>query len=46
MGLHLASNNPDDHIWLVAGAEYVNVYRRNLAAYVGRVAAFFDEHMP
>jgi hypothetical protein len=43
--LHQTSNNPEDRIWLVPGSEHVNTYRRNRAAYVRRVAAFFEEHI-
>ena len=43
--LHRVSNNPDDRIWLVPGAEHVNVYRKNRMAYVNRVAEFFREHV-
>ena len=46
VGLHQASNNPEDRLWLVPGAEHINVYQRNRAAYVRRVATFFEEHIP
>ena len=46
VALHLASNNPEDRIWLVDGAEHINVYRQNRAAYIRRVALFFEEHIP
>ena len=44
--LHSVSNNPDDRIWIVPGAEHVNVYRKNTASYVGRVSQFFGRHIP
>ena len=46
VGLHRVSNNPEDRLWLVPGAEHINVYERNRAAYVRRVATFFEEHVP
>ncbi len=46
VGLHRVSNNPEDRLWLVPGAEHINVYQRNRAAYVRRVATFFEEHIP
>ena len=46
VGLHSVSNNPEDRLWLVPGAEHINVYQRNRAAYVRRVATFFEEHIP
>ena len=43
--LHRVSDNPEDRIWLVPGAEHVNVYRKNRLAYVRRVSGFFERHI-
>jgi fermentation-respiration switch protein FrsA (DUF1100 family) len=45
MELHALSNNEEDRIWIVPGAEHVNVYQKNPEAYVGRVFRFFQRHM-
>ena len=43
--LHTISDNQDDRIWIVPGAEHVNAYRKMPQPYVGRVSAFFQRHM-
>jgi fermentation-respiration switch protein FrsA (DUF1100 family) len=43
--LHALSNNEDDRIWIVPGAEHVNVYRKKGDIYVDRVSRFFHRHI-
>ena len=43
--LHSISDNQEDRIWIVPGAEHVNAYRKMPQPYVGRVSAFFQRHM-
>jgi uncharacterized protein len=45
MELHAVSDNEEDRIWIVPGAEHVNVYRKMPEAYVDRVAQFFRKHI-
>lgn len=44
--MHRISNNAADRVWIVPGAEHINVYRKNADAYVRRVSRFFQRHMP
>ena len=39
------SDNQEDRIWIVPGADHVNVYRRRPAEYVNRVSSFFHRHI-
>jgi pimeloyl-ACP methyl ester carboxylesterase len=43
--LHIISDNQEDRIWIVPGAEHVNVYRKMPKEYVARVSAFFQRHI-
>ena len=43
--LHITSDNREDRVWIVSGAEHVNVYRRMPEAYVDRVSQFFQRHI-
>ena len=43
--LHIISDNREDRVWIVPGAEHVNVYRRMPEAYVNRVSQFFRRHI-
>jgi fermentation-respiration switch protein FrsA (DUF1100 family) len=43
--LHSISDNPQDRIWIVPGAEHVNVYRKMPEEYVARVSRFFKKHI-
>ncbi len=43
--LHKISDNQEDRVWIVPGAQHINVYRKNAEAYVGRVSRFFQRHM-
>ena len=43
--LHSVSDNREDRIWIVSGAEHVNVYRRRPEEYVRRVSQFFWGHI-
>ncbi len=44
--LHTMSDNPDDRIWIVPGAEHVNTYPTMPATYAYRVGRFFRRHIP
>ncbi|MBC8279310.1 MAG: alpha/beta hydrolase [Chloroflexi bacterium] len=44
--MHRISNNTEDRVWIVPGAEHINVYRKNVDAYVRRVSGFFQRHIP
>ena len=39
------SDNQEDRIWIVPGADHVNVYRRRPEEYVNRVSSFFHRHI-
>jgi fermentation-respiration switch protein FrsA (DUF1100 family) len=41
--LYKASGNPQDELWIVAGADHVQAYNVNPAEYIDRIAAFFDK---
>ena len=43
--LHVVSDNEEDRVWIVPGAEHINVYRKNPETYVRRVSRFFERHM-
>jgi len=43
--LHKISNNQEDRVWIVPGAEHINVYPKNSDVYVRRVSRFFQRHM-
>jgi fermentation-respiration switch protein FrsA (DUF1100 family) len=43
--LHSISDNPQDRIWIVPGAEHVNIYRKMPEEYVERVLRFFKRHI-
>lgn len=43
--LYSISDNQEDRIWIVPGAEHINIYRKMPEAYVGRVSAFFQRHI-
>ena len=43
--LHIISDNHEDRVWIVPGAEHINVYRRMPEEYVGRVSSFFRRHI-
>jgi fermentation-respiration switch protein FrsA (DUF1100 family) len=43
--LYSISDNPQDRIWIVPGAEHVNVYRKMPEEYVDRVSRFFKRHI-
>lgn len=45
MEMHAISNNEHDRVWIVPGAEHIDVYRKNSDAYVRRVSRFFQRHM-
>ena len=43
--LHSVSDNPEDRIWIVPGAEHVKVYHRYPEEYIRRVSSFFHRHI-
>ena len=43
--LHIVSDNHEDRIWIVPGAEHVNVYRKMPEEYIRRVSSFFQRHL-
>jgi len=43
--LLFTSDNREDRVWIVSGAEHVNVYRRMPKAYVDQVSQFFQKHI-
>ena len=43
--LHNLSDNREDRIWIVPGAEHVNVYHSRPQEYVRRVSRFFHQHI-
>ena len=43
--LHVISNNREDRVWIVPGAEHINVYRKMPEVYARRVSQFFHRHM-
>ena len=43
--LHAISANEEDRVWIVEGAEHVNVYRKRPEEYISRVASFFRRHI-
>lgn len=40
--LYEASQNPDDTLWIVPGADHVKAYVTSPAEYIDKVIAFFD----
>ncbi len=43
--LHVVSDNNEDRVWIVPGAEHVNVYRKMPEEYILRVSSFFQRHL-
>ena len=43
--LHVVSDNEEDRVWIVPGAEHINVYRKIPETYARRVSRFFERHM-
>lgn len=43
--LHIVSDNHEERIWIVPGAEHVNVYRKMPEEYIRRVSSFFQRHL-
>jgi fermentation-respiration switch protein FrsA (DUF1100 family) len=43
--LHVVSDNQQDRVWIVPGAEHINVYRKMPKVYVHRVSQFFQRHI-
>lgn len=43
--LHSISDNREDGVWIVPGAEHVNAYRRMPESYISRVSQFSQRHM-
>ena len=43
--LHAISSNHEDRVWIVPGAEHVNVYRKRPDEYISRVVTFFRRHI-
>ncbi len=43
--LHAISANQEDRVWIVKGAEHVNVYRKRPEEYISRVVTFFRRHI-
>jgi uncharacterized protein len=43
--LRAASHNPEDSLWLVAGAEHVEAFTTQPEEYTARMLRFFDQHL-
>jgi fermentation-respiration switch protein FrsA (DUF1100 family) len=43
--LHVVSDNQEDRVWIVPGAEHTNVYRKMPSVYVHQVSQFFQRHI-
>lgn len=43
--MHTVSDNREDRVWIVPGAEHVNIYHRRPEEYIRRVSAFFRRHI-
>ncbi|MGD9142924.1 MAG: alpha/beta hydrolase [Dehalococcoidia bacterium] len=43
--LYEASENPDDFLWIVPGADHVKSYLTNPEEYISKVTGFYNEHL-